>query len=262
MRISQETAFNGLKKQRNPATLEEIATLLKNLSMPPNSSSEDIVSSVALLPSPSNKRQRNDIIENNGSIVAQAVTVADALKPASEFRVYEVNTQILVHECFYNYYYYKYNSKDVQVTPKQAKSKIFAVVAFMVEQLPHLYESKMNSPIVSEVEKAELVLKREQFKEILRIPKPNEGSAAWALWDQTLRLAGKALLAEVLILFKEALPPVRTQINSVGSVYSRLCQYIEIKKGLLTKVPSTNNDTKTSSSSSLFNFFYSNTKEN
>lgn len=254
MQVSNEAVANAAKKVKIPATIEEIARLINPLSIPVNAPlTQDMISSDNVSLVETKKRQR--------FIYACS---KDATIPLTDALLYhnpqhnEILGTIHVSELFYNYYAYDHFGINNRIKDPKVKSKANMVIKFMLDQLPILYISKLNNANLSEVERAQLILKREEIKSCLSMKKPDVGTASWSQWDLTLKLAASVLLTEILLLFEKELSVVRVQVNTLNSIHIRLCNYNKIKGALSSNVSSfvgkTNNES-ISAMSNIFNLF-------
>jgi hypothetical protein len=92
----------------------------------------------------------------------------------------EISVTIHVSELFYNYYAYDYFGINNSIKDSKVKSKANMVIKFMLDQLPTWYISKLNNATLSDVERAQLILKREEIKSCLSMKKPDVGTASWS----------------------------------------------------------------------------------
>ena len=266
--------FNeGVKKQKPAPSLGEISNLLANLTLP-------IANSYNTAPNMYNKRPRHNedtvtpslVLNSTPTISPTApILISDALKyKKPEFVKIDASTD--VQKLFYMFHYYNLHEKvnmDAASTSVKVRSEANLVIKFMLQQLPTLFNSKLNVTNISEVEKATWVLKKEQIKSTLSKSKPNADSAEWSEWDSTLKFASKALFDEIMRVFNLIKAPYREQVGTLHAVYLRLCSY----KTELDLQNSTCNASNISSATihneketvnyvpGLMNYFFSNAKK-
>jgi hypothetical protein len=252
MQVSNEAVANAAKKHKSPVTIEEIARLMEKLnplSIPVNVRlTEDVIVSNAPSLAETKKRQRPMNISSK-----DIIPISDALAYQNP-QHNEISGTIHVCELFYNYYSYDYFGINNSIKDPKVKSKANMVIKFMIEQLPTVYSGKLNNTNLAEVERAQLIIKREEIKACLSMKKPDVGTASWSQWDLTLKLAASVLLTEILLLFEKDIPVVRVQVNTLNSIHIRLCNYNKIKNGLASNVSSLVGNTNNESVSAMSNF--------
>jgi hypothetical protein len=194
-----------------------------------------------------NKRPRHtneDIVTqstvlNNTPTISPPVpmVIADALK-YKKAETPKIDALIDVQKLFYIFHYYKLEEKvnmNAATSSGKVRSEANKVIQFMMQQLPTLFDNKINMPNTSELDKATWLLKREQIKSTLsRRIRPNADSVEWSEYDYTLKFASKSLFDEMMRLFNLEKTPYRDQVGTLHAVYIRLCQHnsaLELQKG-------------------------------